>query len=52
MDKNEWQVLSPAKVKSMDHRGLLEHKGVLYRVGGIDNNQQVSANVLSYKVEK
>jgi len=36
----------------MDHRGLLEHSGVLYRIGGIDNSQQVSANVLGYEVEK
>jgi hypothetical protein len=51
-DKNEWQILSPVEVKSMDHRGLLEHSGVLYRIGGIDNSQQVSANVLGYEVEK
>jgi len=52
IEKNEWQILSPVEVKSMDHRGLLEHSGVFYRIGGIDNTQQVSANVLGYEVEK
>ena len=52
IDKNKWQVLSDLEVASMDHRGLLEYQGVLYRIGGMNNKQQVSNNVLAYEVEK
>ena len=52
IDKNKWQVLSDLEVASMDHRGLLEYQGVLYRIGGLNNKQQVSNNVLAYEVEK
>lgn len=49
---NRWQVLAPLKTTSMDHRGLLEHDGILYRIGGMDNQQQVTAKVLGYKVQE
>ena len=52
IEKNKWQILSVLKVASMDHRGLLENQGVLYRIGGMNNTQQVSADVLGYEVEK
>ncbi|MEM5549419.1 kelch repeat-containing protein [Pseudoalteromonas neustonica] len=48
---NRWNVLAPAESSSMDHRGLLEHNGVLYRIGGMDNHQQVSNKVLGYKIQ-
>ncbi|OUS69068.1 galactose oxidase [Pseudoalteromonas sp. A601] len=49
---NRWQVLAPLKTPSMDHRGLLEHGGILYRIGGMDNQQQVTTKVLGDKVEE
>lgn len=52
IDKNDWQILSPAKIASMDHRGLLEHNGVLYRIGGMNDKQQVTADVIGYEVIK
>ncbi len=48
---NRWQILTATAHASMDHRGLLEHDGTLYRIGGMDNRQQVTAKVLGYKVE-
>ncbi|XQF91514.1 hypothetical protein ACOBV8_21955 (plasmid) [Pseudoalteromonas espejiana] len=36
----------------MDHRGLLEHNGALYRVGGMNNQQQVISDVTGYEVTK
>ena len=51
VEKNTWQVMPKADTASMDHRGLLEHQGSLYRLGGMDNNQQVTADALGYKVK-
>ncbi|GAA58392.1 kelch motif domain protein [Pseudoalteromonas sp. BSi20652] len=50
LEANKWQVLSTLELASMDHRGLLEHQGVLYRIGGMNNKQQVSDNVLGFEV--
>ena len=48
--QNTWQVLPNVAVGSMDHRGLLEHNGALYRIGGMNNQQQVINDVLGYEV--
>ena len=48
--QNMWQVLPNVAVGSMDHRGLLEHNGALYRIGGMNNQQQVISDVLGYEV--
>ena len=48
--QNTWQVLPNVAVSSMDHRGLLEHNGFLYRIGGMNNQQQVINDVLGYEV--
>ncbi|TMN72570.1 galactose oxidase [Pseudoalteromonas sp. S1727] len=48
---NSWQILTPLTIASMDHRGLLEYQGSLYRIGGMDNKQQVSNKVLGYKIQ-
>ncbi|MDN3380469.1 MULTISPECIES: kelch repeat-containing protein [unclassified Pseudoalteromonas] len=49
---NRWKIHSSLKTPSMDHRGLLEHGGILYRIGGMDNQQQVTTKVLGDKVEE
>lgn len=49
--KNSWQVMAPLDTATMDHRGLLEHDGGLYRIGGMDHQQQVSDQVPGYKIE-
>ncbi|MBL1383270.1 MAG: galactose oxidase [Colwellia sp.] len=48
---NTWQVMQPLKTATMDHRGLLEHNGILYRIGGMNNQQQVINDVLGYEVK-
>jgi len=48
---NRWQILAPVKTPSMDHRGLVEHNGILYRIGGMDSQQQVSDKVLGYQAQ-
>lgn len=49
--KNNWQIMKKADTASMDHRGLLEHQGSVYRIGGMNNDQQVIADVLGYKIK-
>lgn len=47
---NRWEILPPMDTASMDHRGLLEHQGVLYTLGGMNNTQQVINSVSAYTV--
>lgn len=51
VDSNDWHAMPKANTASMDHRGLLEHQGSLYRIGGMNNNQQVTPDALGYKVQ-
>ena len=43
--------MQPLKTATMDHRGLLERNGILYRIGGMNNQQQVINDVLGYEVK-
>ena len=51
VNTDQWQVMPVAEEPSMDHRGLLEHQGVLYRIGGMDDKQTVISDVLGYQVK-
>lgn len=48
---NQWQTLPKANAATMDHRGLLEHNGVLHRIGGMNEQQQVIADVHPYIIK-
>ncbi|QTH64519.1 galactose oxidase [Psychrosphaera ytuae] len=52
VSNNQWQIIQPSKTSTMDHRGLLEHNGILYRIGGMDAQQNVMGKVIGYSLKE
>lgn len=46
--RGEWRTRTAKPVATMDHRGLLEHDGVFYLVGGMTDGQEVTARVTRF----
>ncbi len=47
-----WQTLQNKSLASMDHRGLVEHQGNVYIVGGMGKNQRLLSNIQKIDIEK
>ncbi len=45
---NEWATLSAIRTPSMDHRGLLEHDGIYYTLGGMDTRREVIGDMIAF----
>lgn len=51
--RGEWiSSAAPKSIATMDHRGLLEHAGVFYVVGGMTAGQNVTAQVTSFTLQE
>jgi N-acetylneuraminic acid mutarotase len=46
--RSQWRPRTAKPVATMDHRGLLEHDGVFYLVGGMTDGQEVTARVTRF----
>ena len=51
LGRQSWTVLAPAAIASMDHRALVGFRGAWVTVGGMLEDQQVTARVTAYTFE-
>lgn len=52
LKKKVWKTLQNKPILSMDHRGLIEHRGNVYIVGGMGKNQRLLSNVQKINIDK
>lgn len=52
LNKDGWQVLDDFVPKNMDHRAMLTADGWFYIIGGMDSKQNVSDQILKFKLQQ